>query len=332
MSSDLPDYYKALGVQKSTPEADIKKAYKKLALKYHPDKNPGNKQAEEKFKEIAEAYATLSDDAKRRHYDQVRDAPPKPQASRQATPDNFQWWGRAPGDGPGDPFAKRRSAPANFGTSGYYDEENDFGGWSAPRRTSSFSSGARGGFRPQRVTLNEAFGIFDSLFGGRDPFADFTDPFGGPLGGRGDRNSWDVKITKVKRADGTVVVERTDARSGQTTRSFDERCYSSSSSFQESDRRSSHKDSGGFATPPYHREPRPHDQAPFSSGNFRHGADICIKDAPPASTLRHSNFVEAAGGRAGGGGGIERGNWADSSRAVAGGGCNRGAFINWSSN
>merc|ERR1719163_2174094 len=107
MASDVPDYYKALGVQKNAAEAEIKKAYRKMALKYHPDKNPGNKQAEERFKEIAEAYATLSDEGKRRHYDQVRDAPPRPQPPRQATPENFQWWGKAAGEGPGDPFAKR---------------------------------------------------------------------------------------------------------------------------------------------------------------------------------------------------------------------------------
>ncbi len=64
------DYYEVLGVDKSaTPEA-IKKAYRKLAIQYHPDKNPGNKEAEEKFKEINEAYEVLSDENKRSQYDQ----------------------------------------------------------------------------------------------------------------------------------------------------------------------------------------------------------------------------------------------------------------------
>ncbi len=63
------EYYKILGVEKSSTADEIKKAYRKLALQYHPDKNPGNKQAEEKFKEINEAYAVLSDEKKRKEYD-----------------------------------------------------------------------------------------------------------------------------------------------------------------------------------------------------------------------------------------------------------------------
>ena len=55
------DYYEVLGVDKSASADEIKKAYRKLAIKYHPDKNPGDKEAEEKFKEAAEAYSILSD-------------------------------------------------------------------------------------------------------------------------------------------------------------------------------------------------------------------------------------------------------------------------------
>lgn len=64
------DYYEVLGVSKSASEDEIKKAYRKLAIKYHPDKNPGDKEAEEKFKEAAEAYSVLSDAGKRAKYDQ----------------------------------------------------------------------------------------------------------------------------------------------------------------------------------------------------------------------------------------------------------------------
>lgn len=64
------DYYEILGVKKDAPLKDIKAAYRKLALQYHPDRNPNDKKAEEKFKEAAEAYEVLSDEQKRRQYDQ----------------------------------------------------------------------------------------------------------------------------------------------------------------------------------------------------------------------------------------------------------------------
>lgn len=68
--ADKRDYYEVLGVSKDADEATIKKAYRKLAKKYHPDINPGDKEAEAKFKEASEAYAVLSDADKRRQYDQ----------------------------------------------------------------------------------------------------------------------------------------------------------------------------------------------------------------------------------------------------------------------
>lgn len=64
------DYYEILGVPRNATKDEIKKAYRQMAIKYHPDKNPGNKEAEEKFKEAAEAYEVLSDDNKRARYDQ----------------------------------------------------------------------------------------------------------------------------------------------------------------------------------------------------------------------------------------------------------------------
>ena len=64
------DYYEVLGVIKSASAEDIKKAYRKLALKYHPDRNKGNKDAETKFKEASEAYHVLSDKERRTNYDQ----------------------------------------------------------------------------------------------------------------------------------------------------------------------------------------------------------------------------------------------------------------------
>jgi len=67
------DYYQVLGVPKNASQADVKKAYRKLAQRYHPDANPGNKEAEERFKEISAAYDVLGDEGKRKRYDQVRD-------------------------------------------------------------------------------------------------------------------------------------------------------------------------------------------------------------------------------------------------------------------
>ena len=64
------DYYEVLGVSKNASAEEIKKAYRKKAIQYHPDKNPGDKSAEEKFKEAAEAYEVLSDENKRARYDQ----------------------------------------------------------------------------------------------------------------------------------------------------------------------------------------------------------------------------------------------------------------------
>ena len=70
MAETKRDYYEVLGVDKSADEAAIKKAYRALAKKYHPDLNPGDKEAEQKFKEVNEAYDILSDPDKRAKYDQ----------------------------------------------------------------------------------------------------------------------------------------------------------------------------------------------------------------------------------------------------------------------
>src|SRR3712207_4405957 len=66
------DFYKVLGVPKDVSEADLKKAYRKLARKYHPDANPGDAAAEARFKEISEAHSVLSDPEQRAEYDQIR--------------------------------------------------------------------------------------------------------------------------------------------------------------------------------------------------------------------------------------------------------------------
>ena len=70
MAEQKRDYYEVLGVERGADDASIKKAYRQLAKKYHPDMNPGDAEAEKKFKEASEAYAVLSDPDKRRQYDQ----------------------------------------------------------------------------------------------------------------------------------------------------------------------------------------------------------------------------------------------------------------------
>ena len=70
MAESKRDYYEVLGVDRNADEATLKKAYRKLAKKYHPDTNPGDAEAEKKFKEASEAYAVLSDSEKRAQYDQ----------------------------------------------------------------------------------------------------------------------------------------------------------------------------------------------------------------------------------------------------------------------
>ncbi len=75
MTTESKDYYKILGINKNASQDEIKKAYRKLARKYHPDLNPGNKAAEQKFKEINEAYSVLGDEKKRAEYDQFGTSP-----------------------------------------------------------------------------------------------------------------------------------------------------------------------------------------------------------------------------------------------------------------
>lgn len=114
------DYYKLLGVSRDVSPEELKKAYRKMAVKYHPDKNPGDKAAEEKFKEVSEAYEVLKDPKKRENYDRFGHAA-------------FQQ-GRAPGGGGGgfhDPFDIFREVFSGGGGGGGFEEFFGGGGGAA---------------------------------------------------------------------------------------------------------------------------------------------------------------------------------------------------------
>ncbi len=107
------DYYRTLGVPKNASAADVKKAYRKLAQKHHPDANPGNEEAEERFKEISQAYDVLGDPEKRKQYDQVREMAASGfggfgtpgggrQGGRRVRVDGFPFGGEGFGEGFGD--------------------------------------------------------------------------------------------------------------------------------------------------------------------------------------------------------------------------------------
>lgn len=104
----MKDYYRILAVERDASEEDIKRAYRKAALEYHPDRNPGNSEAEEKFKEVSEAYSVLSDKEKKQNYD-TTGSPQGTGFDFQTTGDLFDILGRMHGAGmrPGGPQQPR---------------------------------------------------------------------------------------------------------------------------------------------------------------------------------------------------------------------------------
>lgn len=152
---DFKDYYKILGVERNASADDIKKAYRKLAVKYHPDKNPGNKEAEEKFKEINEANEVLGDAEKRKKYDKLG-ANWKNYQQGGGRAEDFDWsqWS-APGGGRGfESFSEEEA----FGGSSFSDFfESIFGG------SNSFQSRSRkarkgGDYKAETdISLEEAY-------------------------------------------------------------------------------------------------------------------------------------------------------------------------------
>lgn len=160
---EYKDYYNMLGVKRDASADEIKKAFRKLARKYHPDINPGDNAAEAKFKEINEAYEVLSDTDKRKKYDQFgADWNRYQQAGNSG---GFDWsqYANQPGGARVD-FGQGGFGQGGFGAEGGFSDffETLFGATGGPRRTSGFS----GGSRPQKgqdyeqsieVSLEEAY-------------------------------------------------------------------------------------------------------------------------------------------------------------------------------
>ena len=143
---EYKDYYKVLGVDKSATAETIKKAYRKLAVKYHPDKNPGNKAFEEKFKELSEANDVLSDPEKRKKYDELGENWNQYQ-NRGSGREDFDWsqWQS------GGPSQGRQQRSSGFGHQGGEDFSDFF--------ESIFGQGysSQGGARGRRAAAGEDY-------------------------------------------------------------------------------------------------------------------------------------------------------------------------------
>ncbi len=152
---EYKDYYEILGVDRKATQEDIKKSYRKLAMRYHPDRNPNDRAAEEKFKEINEANEVLSDPEKRARYDQLGESYSQWQQSGQ--PGNFNWedwFARQSGGGRGRTTVQYGDFEEIFGSgfSDFFQQIFGYGG----TRTQSRRAPARARHIEQPVTINFA--------------------------------------------------------------------------------------------------------------------------------------------------------------------------------
>lgn len=150
---DYKDYYKILGVDRKASEEDIRKAYRDLAKQHHPDRNPNNKQAEERFKEINEAYQVLSDPTKRQHYDRL--GSDYSQWQRRGAPGDFNW-GDYVGGYPGGTRVNMEDLEDLFGGAGG-GGFSDFFRTIFGRDVDTGRGRTQGYQQPLQITLEEAY-------------------------------------------------------------------------------------------------------------------------------------------------------------------------------
>lgn len=155
---EYKDYYKTLGVERNASQDEIKKAYRKLALQFHPDKNPNNKAAEDKFKEANEAYQVLSDAEKRAHYDKLGSA--YSQWQNRGGQGGFDWGQWAGNGAPGGNVRVEYSGDMDdlFGQMGgfsdFFQQVFAGGGGQRTRRRAARQPAYE---QPVTITLEEAF-------------------------------------------------------------------------------------------------------------------------------------------------------------------------------
>jgi curved DNA-binding protein len=181
---EFRDYYQTLGVPKTASEKEIKQAFRKLARKFHPDVNPGDKTSESKFKEINEAYEVLGDPAKRKKYDELGA--------------NWRMYEQAQQTGQGWP-----------GGSPFGDAAGQGGAWTI------IMGGGPGGYR----TMTEE--EMQDLFGNQDPFSDFFKTFfggGAAAGGREGRGRARSRSQKGRDIEHPVELTLEEAFHGATRR------------------------------------------------------------------------------------------------------------------
>jgi curved DNA-binding protein len=190
---DYKDYYKTLGVSKDASQAEIKSAFRKLAVKYHPDKNKEDKKAEERFKEVNEAYEVLKDPEKRKKYDQLGS--------------NWEQFQNAGPGGPG--FSQYRTGSPGGGTYYFEGDLGDMFGGSGGGFSDFFnaffgSAGGRGG----------RMSGFSGRTGGPGDMSGFSS---GPVGRKGHDYQAEIEITLQEAYAGTSRILHVDGQKLRVT-------------------------------------------------------------------------------------------------------------------